>query len=396
MPGKETAAVISRRVQAVAPSLTLAITAKAAALKAAGEDVVGFGAGEPDFDTPQPIKDAAIRAIQDGRTKYTAVDGIAELKTAIAERIRVEHGISIKAPGIAVTVGAKQAIYNLLLAAVNPGDGVLIPAPYWVSYPDMVRLADGEPQIVETHAEDNFVLRPEALEAAIQPNSKILILNAPSNPTGAAMTQDELAAVAEVALRHNLYVISDEIYDKLVYDGFQQHSIAGLPGMAERTAIVNGVSKTYAMTGWRIGWIAGPEAWVRASVKLQGQSTSNPSSISQYATLAALALGADVIQGMVDEFQRRRNRIVELLNAIPGVDCLTPQGAFYVFPDIREAIAGRWADDNAFADALIQEAKVAVVPGSGFGADGFMRLSYATSMEDIEKGVARIDAFLRA
>ncbi len=387
--------MISRRVEAVAPSLTLAITAKAAALKAAGEDVVGFGAGEPDFDTPEPIKEAAIRAIREGRTKYTAVDGINELKTAIAERIRGEHGIEVKGPGIAVTVGAKQAIYNLLLAAVNPGDGVLIPAPYWVSYPDMVRLADGEPQIVETRAEDGFVLRPDALEAAIRPNSKILILNAPSNPTGAAMSRDELAAVAEVVKRHNLYVISDEIYDKLVYDGFRQHSIAGLPGMAARTAIVNGVSKTYAMTGWRIGWIAGPEAWVRAAVKLQGQSTSNPNSIAQYATLAALALGDDVLVGMVAEFQRRRNRIVELLNAIPGINCRTPQGAFYVFPDIREAISGRWADDDAFADALIQEAKVAVVPGSGFGAPGFMRLSYATSMADIEKGVARIDAFLR-
>lgn len=387
--------MLSRRVEAVAPSLTLAITAKAAALKAAGEDVVGFGAGEPDFDTPEPIKEAAIAAIRAGRTKYTAVDGIAELKTAIAGRIQADHGLSYKASEIAVTVGAKQAIYNLLLAAVNPGDGVLIPAPYWVSYPDMVRLADGEPQIVETRAEDGFVLRPEALDAAIRSNSKILILNAPSNPTGAAMTREDLAAIAEVAVRRNLLVISDEIYDKLVYDGFVQHSIAALPGMRERTAIVNGVSKTYAMTGWRIGWIAGPEAWVRASVKLQGQSTSNPTSIAQYAAVAALGLGADVLAEMVRVFEERRNRIVGLLNAIPGVQCGTPQGAFYVFPDIREAIAGRWADDNAFADALIQQAKVAVVPGDGFGAPGFMRLSYATSMADIEKGLARIDAFLR-
>lgn len=386
---------LSDRINSVAPSLTLAVDAKAKALKAAGEDVVGFGAGEPDFDTPEPIKQAAIDAIRRNLTRYTAVDGVAELKTAIQRRFELDHGLKYSHGQIAVTVGAKQALYNLFQATVNPGDGVLIGAPYWVSYPDLVRLAGGEPQIVATQASDGFCLRADAVAAAVKKNSKILVINSPSNPTGAGIDRAELEKIGELALRHNLWIISDEIYEKLVFGGFKQSSIAALsPELYNRTIVVNGVSKTYAMTGWRIGYMAGAETVVKAAVKLQGQSTSNPTSISQYATIAALGLDGGIIEEMRQTFEKRRDLIVKRLNAIKGVTCPTPQGAFYVFPDVSQAIAGRFKNTIEFADALIQAQKVAVVPGEGFGGPGHIRLSYACSTADIERGLDRIAQFL--
>lgn len=389
--------MLSDRIQRIEPSITLAITAKAGQLRAAGENVLSFGAGEPDFDTPEPIKQAAIRAITEGKTKYTPVDGIPQLKAAIAARLKADHGLEYTADQIVATVGAKQAIFNLLLAAVNPGDGVLIPSPYWVSYPEMVRFCGGEPQFVPTHAEDGFRLRATALAAAIDSRSKILILNSPNNPTGAALEREELEAIAEVVLKHNLWVISDEIYEKLIYDGFRQVSFAAIgPEVAARTVIVNGVSKAYAMTGWRLGYMAGVKTWVQAAAKLQGQSTSNPTSITQWAAVTAFGLDDSVLAPMVSAFRERRDRLVDGLNAIDGIECNRPQGAFYVFPRVEGAMQRLgFATSMDFATGLLEQAKVALVPGEGFGAPGFVRLSYACSMEDIENGIARIAEFCR-
>ncbi len=386
---------LSKRIQQVAPSITLAITAKAKQLKAAGEDVIGFGAGEPDFDTPESVKQAAIEALNQGRTKYTPVDGIPELKDAIRDRIAADHQLSYDYPEIAVTVGAKQAIYNLIQALINPGDGVLIPAPYWVSYPDQVRLADGEPQIVETRFEDGFRLSAQALDDAVKPNSRLLILNSPCNPTGAALGRDALVEIADVVRKHNLLVISDEIYEKLVYDGFRQDSIVAVdPTLKDQTAIVNGMSKAYAMTGWRLGYICGPQEWVRAAVKLQGQSTSNPTSFAQYAGVKALQLDDSEIEAMRDQFETRRNEIVDALNDISGVSCPKPDGAFYVFPSIANAIEGRFENTVDFAAELLNSEKVAVVPGEGFGAPGHIRLSYASGLDEIRSGIQRIKRFI--
>ncbi|RMF14928.1 MAG: pyridoxal phosphate-dependent aminotransferase [Candidatus Dadabacteria bacterium] len=386
---------LSARVERIQPSLTLAITAQAKALRAAGKDVVSFAAGEPDFPTPAPICEAAIEAIRAGHTRYTPVDGIPQLKDAIRERYVREHGLQWDADQVAVTVGGKQALFNLILAGVDHGDGVLIPAPYWVSYPDQVKVAGGEPQFVPTHVEHGFELQPDDLEAAIRPNSKVLILTTPSNPTGAAIGAPALKSIAEICERHGIWIISDEIYEKLVYDDFRHVSIASVSDYArEHTVIVNGASKAYAMTGWRIGYMAGPRDWVRAAVKLQGQSTSNPTSIGQYATIAALNLPAETLETMRTTFERRRNLICGLLNDIDGVNCPVPRGAFYVFPDVSDAISDRFDSSFTFAEQLVEQCHVAVVPGEGFGAPGHIRLSYACSDDDIERGIARIREFL--
>jgi len=384
---------LSQRVQALAPSMTMAITAEAKAKKAAGEDVISFSAGEPDFDTPDAIKQAAIEAIQTGRTKYSPVDGLPELKEAIAARMYQDHGMSYEAPEIAVTVGAKQALFNLLLAAVNPGERVLIPAPYWVSYPEMVRVAGGEPVIVETDAEDGFIPRASQI-AARAADAKCLILNSPSNPTGAVIPPSELLKIAEVVREHNLLVITDDIYEKLIYGDEIKNLVALAPELRESTAVVNGVSKAYAMTGWRIGYVCGLNPWVRAAAKLQGQSTSGAATPAQVAAAAALKVPDEVVETMRQRFERRRDLLLDCLARIEGVHCVAPAGTFYAFVDISAHLGGRWSDDLAFAQALLQDAGIAVVPGAAFGAPGFIRLSFATSETQIETGLQRLANFL--
>jgi aspartate aminotransferase len=388
---------LSERVGRVAPSLTLAVTARAKELQRQGIRVIAFGAGEPDFPTPEPICEAGIEAIRSGKTRYTPEDGIPELKDAVAEIFYRDFGIRYSREEIAITVGAKQAIFNLLMAVLNPGDGVLIPSPYWVSYPEMVRLLDGEPQIVPTDPETGFRLRREDIEKAINSRTRGIILNSPSNPTGHVMDEEELKAILDLVRERNLWVISDEIYNRLTYDGVKALSPLNLaPDLRDRIAVVNGVSKTYAMTGWRIGYMAGPREWIRASAKVQGQSTSNPTSISQYAALKALALDPAVVERMRATFERRRNLMAQELKKIPGVELpVLPQGAFYLFPRVEKAIERiGLKDDLEFSERLLIEGHVAVVPGVGFGAPGYIRLSYATSEEEIFEGCKRIARFI--
>ncbi|WP_428926017.1 pyridoxal phosphate-dependent aminotransferase [Marinibacterium sp. SX1] len=392
---------LSATLDRVKPSPTVAVTTMAAELRAAGHDVIGLGAGEPDFDTPQNIKDAAIAAIHAGRTKYTAPDGIIELKQAICAKFERENGLSYKPAQISVSTGGKQVLYNALMATLNPGDEVVIPAPYWVSYPDMVRLAGGEPVIVECGIEAGFRMTPEQLEAAITPKTKWLIFNSPSNPTGAGYTRDQLRALTDVLMRHpHVWVMSDDMYEHLVYDGFEFASPAQLePGLYERTLTVNGVSKAYAMTGWRIGYAGGPEKLIAAMRKIQSQSTTNPCSISQWAAVEALNGPQDFIGPNNDLFKRRRDLVVARLNAIDGMTCPVPDGAFYVYPSIagligRTTAAGtRIDDDETFAKALLEEAKVAVVFGAAFGLSPNFRISYATSDAALEEACDRIARF---
>lgn len=383
---------LSERVQRVQPSLTLAVTARAKELKARGIQVIGFGAGEPDFPTPEPIAAAGIAAIKEGKTKYTPEDGIPELKDAVAQQFEKELGIRYSREEIAITVGAKQAIFNLLMALVNPGDGVLVVSPYWVSYPEMVRLCEGEPELVDTLSSPGFRLTPEHLERAFTPRTRGIILNSPSNPTGHVMDEGELRAVAAFVKEKGLWVISDEIYNRLTYEGIKALSILEVaPELKDRVAVVNGVSKTYSMTGWRIGYMAGPRELIRAAAKVQGQSTSNPTSIAQYAALKALNLGEEVIEGMRQRFEARRNLMMERLAKAPGVEIVKPQGAFYLFPCVQEAMKRAGIEnDLLLAERLLQDVHVAVVPGSGFGAPGYIRLSYATSEAEIEEGCRRI------
>ncbi len=385
------------RLDPIKPSITLAVTAKAARLKADGVDVISFGAGEPDFDTPDHIKDAARAGLDRGVGKYTEVGGIAPLRAAIAAELSRVHGTTIAADQILVSCGAKHSLFNLFMALLDPGDEVIIPAPYWVSYPDMVMLAAGKPVIVEGRAEDDFAVRPETVRAACTPRTRAIVLNNPSNPTGAVYTPAQIAALAEVVVEKNLLVISDDIYRQLVYAGAEYASIAAVsPELAARTILIDGVSKTYAMTGWRIGYTAGPPAIIKAMAKIQGQSTSNPTHIAQVATLAAITGPQDCVETMRRAFDERRIAMVKLLRAIPGVSCREPKGAFYAFPDVsafvgRKTAAGKvLADDVALCDWLVEDAKVAVVPGSGFGAPGHVRLSYACSMKNIEEGVRRL------
>ncbi len=385
----------------VQPSATIAVTQKARELKAAGQDVIGLGAGEPDFDTPDNIKEAAIAAIRDGKTKYTAVDGIPELKEAIAQKFARENGLEYTPDEITVGTGGKQVLYNALLATLNPGDEVIIPAPYWVSYPDIVLLGGGNPRIVETRIEDGFKIRPEALEAAIGPKTKWFIFNSPSNPSGAAYTRDELRALTDVLMRHpHVWVLSDDMYEHLVYGDFTFTTPAEVePGLKARTLTMNGVSKAYAMTGWRIGYAGGPRELIAAMRKLQSQSTSNPSSISQWAAVEALAGPQDFIAERAAVFKERRDLVVAMLNEAPGISCPTPEGAFYVYPSaegcLSKVSAGgkRLESDEDFVTALLEEEGVAVVHGAAFGLSPFFRISYATSTEALEEACRRIQRF---
>ena len=388
---------IAGRMSQIKPSPTLAITAKAKALKAQGVDVVGFGAGEPDFDTPEHIKEAAVKALKEGFTKYTPVPGTDELRQAVADQLARDYGLEYAKEEIIISCGAKHSLYNIAMVLFEPGDEVIIPSPYWVTYPAQVYIAEATPVIVETLEENGFKLTPEQLEEAITPKTKALILNYPSNPTGASYTREELEKLAEVALKHDIWVISDEIYDKIIYDGFQHVPFATLsPEVKARTLLVNGVSKTYSMTGWRIGWVAGNKDVVAAMNKLQSQSTSNPTSIAQSAAYAALTGPQDCVAEMVKAFKERRDYIVQRLNAMEGVSCFNPQGAFYVFPSFAGLYGRRYGErviNNSldFADYLLNEFKVAIVPGVAFGEDKGARLSYATSMEAIKKGLDRIE-----
>jgi aspartate aminotransferase len=394
---------LSRRVQAIKPSPTLAVTARAAALKAGGRDIVGLGAGEPDFDTPQHIKDAAIGAINQGFTKYTAVDGTPSLKAAIIAKFKRDNGLDYTPKQILVSCGGKQSFFNLVQAVINPGDEVIIPAPYWVSYPDIVILADGKPVIVEAGIEQGFKITPAQLEAAITPKTRLLVINSPSNPTGAVYTGDELAALGAVLKKHpRVLIASDDMYEHIRLDDAAFVNLLNVcPELYDRTLVLNGVSKAYSMTGWRIGYAAGPEAILRAMTNVQSQSTSNPTSISQVAAEAALNGDQGCIAPMLDAFKARHRYVVDALNAIPGFQCVDSGGAFYAFPDVRQAIQTLLArdvieagTDIAFSEYLLESADVAVVPGSAFGAEGYIRLSFATSQANLEKALKRIAAAL--
>jgi len=389
---------LASRLDPIKPSITLAVTAKAAKLKASGVDVISFGAGEPDFDTPEHIKQAARGALE-GKTvgKYTDVAGILPLRKAIAAELGAVHKVTIEPDQVLVSTGAKHSLFNLFMALLDPGDEVLIPAPYWVSYPDMVMLAGGKPVILPTRPQDNFAVTADQVRAAVTPRTRAIVLNNPSNPTGGVYSAAQIEALAQVVLETNILVISDDIYRQLVYGDATYHSIAAVsPEVAARTVLIDGVSKTYAMTGWRIGYTAGPVALIKAMSKIQGQSTSNPSHISQIATLAALTGPQQCVAEMRKAFDERRLAIVRLLRAIPGVTCVEPQGAFYAFPDVSVYLGKTTpqgtvlADDVQLCDWLVEAGKVAVVPGSGFGAAGFVRLAYACSMQDIEVGVDRL------
>jgi len=378
------------------PSPTLAVTMKAKALQKEGRDIIGFGAGEPDFDTPDNIKAAAIRAIQEGFTKYTPVGGIDELKDAVIEKLRRDNGLAYKRSQIVVSTGAKHTLFNMAQVLFGQGDEVIIPAPYWVSYPDIVLLADATPVIVDATEAEGFKLTPEKLRKAITARTKALILNSPSNPTGAAYTLDELKALSEVLRGKDIIVVSDDIYEKVVYDGFAFANIANVSEeMKEKTIVVNGLSKSHAMTGWRMGYAAGPEDVIAAMTEIQSQSTSNPTSIVQKAAIEALLGDQSFIPKMVAEFKRRRDTIVAALNAVPGISCATPPGAFYVFPRVaglygKKAGGKALTGSNAFSEFLLEAANVAVVPGQAFGNDDYVRLSYATSMDLIVEGTKRI------
>lgn len=389
---------LSYRALNCAPSPTLAITAKANQMKADGIDVVAFGAGEPDFDTPDHIKQAAVNALAKGFTKYTPSAGIPALKKAISEKFERDNGLTYGPNNIIVSVGGKHSLYNVFQALCGPGDEVIIPSPYWVSYPEQAKLADGVPVIVQTTDASGFAPTVDQLEDAITARTKIVVLNSPSNPTGAMWPRATIEALADLAVKHDFFVISDEIYEKIVYDGNKPLSIASLgPEIKKRTITVNGVSKTYSMTGFRIGYAAAEAEIVAAMGRIQDSVTSNPVSIAQYAALEALTGPQDFLKDWVAEFDRRRHVIVDGLNAIPGIRCNKPDGAFYVFPNVSGLFGKRSpkggapiASGDDFTDYLLTEAKVAVVPGSGFGAPEYIRLSYATSMEAIQKGLERI------
>jgi len=382
----------------IKPSPTIAVTNLARELKAAGRDIIGLGAGEPDFDTPDSIKEAAIEAIRRGDTKYTAVDGTPALKEAIARKFRRENGLDYAADEITVGTGGKQVLFNAFMATLNPGDEVIIPAPYWVSYPDMALIAGGEPVFVACPAENGFRLDPQDLERAITPRSKWLILNSPSNPTGAAYSRDHLEAIAEVVRRHEqLHVMTDDMYEHLLYDGFRFATLAEVaPDLKDRVLTVNGVSKAYAMTGWRIGYAGGRRDLVKAMAKVQSQSTSNPSSISQAAAAAALDGPQDFLEARRAVFKERRDLVVDLFNRAPGLDCARPEGAFYVYPGCAGVIGKRTPkgevieDSEGFVRYLLEEAGVAVVQGAAFGLDPHFRVSYATATDALEAAGQRV------
>jgi aspartate aminotransferase len=395
------AAPVSEALKRIKPSATIAVTQKARELQAAGHNVIGLGAGEPDFDTPENIKQAAIKAIMDGKTKYTDVDGIPELKAAIVAKFKRENGLEYKTSQVNVSPGGKPVIFNAFMATLNPGDEVVIPTPYWVSYPEMALMCGGVPVFAEAKASDNYKLKPEALERAITPRSKWLILNSPSNPSGAAYTKDELRALADVLLRHpNVWILTDDMYEHLVFDNFQFWTIAQVePSLYERTLTMNGVSKAYSMTGWRIGYAAGPEPLIKGMAKVMSQTTSNPSSISQWAAVEALNGTQAFIKPNQELFRKRRDLVVGMLNQTDELRCPTPEGAFYVYPDCSRAMGKTTAggkkltNDEEFAAALLEEEKVAVVFGAAFGLGPAFRISYATSTEKLEEACRRIQRF---
>jgi aspartate aminotransferase len=390
---------LSQRMQTLEPSITLAITAKAKQMQAEGIDVIGFGAGEPDFGTPDNISRAGKEAIDKGFTRYTAAAGIIDLRKAICDKQQRDNGLTYKSDEIVITCGAKHGLYCLFQAIVNPGDEVIIPAPYWVSYPEQVKLAGGKPVLVSTREEDNFLLTPEAFALAITPRTRAVIINSPSNPTGCIYSREKLVALARVAKERHVLVISDEIYEKFVYTPEPPVSIATLPDMQAHTIVVNGVSKTYAMTGWRIGYIAGPANIVKAIADLQSQSTSNPDSIAQKASLEAYSGPQSSVELMRGEFLKRRDIVCRLLGKIPGITCMVPEGAFYVFPNVKALLGKKYKgqvieNTSQLTSMMLDSVKVAAVPGSGFGAEGYLRLSYAISLEEIEEGCRRIAAFV--
>lgn len=390
---------LSKRVQAIKPSPTLAVTARASKLKAEGKDIIGLGAGEPDFDTPQHIKDSAIAAINKGFTKYTAVGGTPSLKQAIIAKFKRDNGLDYTAKQILVSCGGKQSFFNLALAVINPGDEVIIPAPYWVSYPDIVLIAEGKPVIVQTGIEQNFKMSAAQLAAAITTKTKIVVINSPSNPSGAVYCLEELQALGEVLRKYpQILIATDDMYEHIALrDEKFVNILNACPDLYSRTMVLNGVSKSYAMTGWRIGYAAGPEHIITAMENVQSQSTSNPTSISQVAAEAALNGDQGCIAPMLKAFRERHLYVVDALNKIPGVQCIASGGAFYAFPDVRPVIAALYqksiikeATDVALSEYLLEQAGVAIVPGSAFGSEGYIRLSFATSMENLKNAISRI------
>lgn len=394
--------MISERLKKVAPSLTLAIDAKAKQMKKEGIDLVGFGAGEPDFNTPENIKEAGIKSIKDNQTRYTPASGMIELKTAVAEKFKKENNLDYKPSDIIISCGAKHSLYNIFMALLNPGDEVIIFSPYWVSYEEQVKIADGVPVFVELDESKNFEVDFDLLNKKITKKTKAMIVNSPSNPTGAIFSEQTLQKLAEIALKNNLYIISDEIYEKLIYNNKKHISIASLSKEVKaKTIVVNGVSKTYAMTGWRIGYLAADDKEIISAIEnLQSHSTSNPTTPAQIAAIEALKTPESVIQAMVVEFDKRRKHILERVRAIPGLTAVEPEGAFYIFPNFSSFIGKTIKDKKIngsldLAELLLNEAKVAVVPGIAFGTDKHFRLSYATSMANIDKGLDRIGDVLK-
>ena len=393
--------MLADRLKTLVPSATLAMNAKARAMRAQGVDVISFSVGEPDFDTPARIKDAAVRALEKGQTKYTEVGGIAELRAAVCHKLKRDHGLEYAADEITVSCGAKHTLYNIVMALVNPGDEVLIPSPYWVSYPEQVRLLGGVPVAVETHESTGFDLDPAAVRRAVTAKTKLIILDSPGNPTGAVFSPAALEEVGRLAVERGLWLVSDECYEALTYEGRHVSTASLSPEIKARTILVNTCSKAYAMTGWRIGYAAGPKAIIRAMTDIQSQVTSNPASVAQWAAVEALSGPQDEIAKMVGEFDRRRRAIIDLLNAIPGVHCATPKGAFYAFPNVSGLFGKRWKGGviKGSVDVctfLLEEARIACVAGEDFGSDAHIRISYATGIDTIREGMRRMAAAVRA
>lgn len=391
---------LSNKIKDISPSLTLAITAKANQMKNQGINVIGFGAGEPDFNTPDNIQNAAINAMKAGFTKYTATSGITELKEAIIKKFSSDNNLNYTTSQVMVCTGGKQCIYNVFSAILNPGDEVLVPQPYWVSYPELIKLCNGIPVYVRAFEENNFKYQPNILENLITSKTKAILLNSPNNPTGAVYSKEELLKIAEIAKKYDLYIISDEMYEKLIYDDKKHISIASLSKDAyERTIVINGMSKTYAMTGWRLGYVAGNEEIIKLMTNLQSHVTSNPNTITQYASVEALNGPQESVFYMIREFKKRRDYMVNKINSINNLSCLKPEGAFYVMMNISKIIGKSYnntiiKNSLVFADMLLEDQKVAVVPGAAFGEDNYVRLSYATSLNNIKEGLDRIEKFV--
>ena len=393
--------ILSKKISNIAPSMTLAIDAKLKQMVADGVKVYGFGAGEPDFNTPKYINDAAMEAIEKGFTRYTAAQGTPDLRKAICAKFLRDNNLSYGPTQIIVSSGAKHSLSNAFAAILNPGDEVIVPVPYWVSYTEIIKLNDGVPVLVQTRKENNFKMTKDELLKAINPKTKAILLNSPSNPTGAVYTEQELKAIADVAVEHNLFVISDEIYEKLIYDGRKHISIASLGAdIKELTIVINGMSKAYAMTGWRLGYAAGNEKVIKAMSSVQSHAVSHPNSITQYASTVALNGPQDDVEGMVEEFERRRTYMFDRISAMEGLSCIKPEGAFYVYVDIqsylgRELCGQKLNSSLDFANIMLEKAHVAVIPGAAFGTDSYIRLSYATSMEVIQKGLDAFEGFVK-